>query len=688
MSTANTLGSATATPATRTRYALIVANSTYNQTGLSQLHAPAQDAEQLAAVLRDPRIGGFDVRTILDGDSPEVMEAVEEFFDDRLSTDVLLLYFSCHGIKDENGDLYFASSSTKLRRLAGTAVPAHTVNQLMNRTRARQVVLLLDCCYSGAFGRNMTARAGGAIDMRGDFQGRGRAVITASSALEYAFEAGTLADGDTPSPSVFTHALVEGLSTGDADQNRDGLVSLVELYDYVFEHVRSRSPSQTPSWWASQLEGEFHVARNPAVRPATLPDEILELLQSRFVNVPVAGVHEVRELLAGEHRGMALAARLTLESLSLDDSNMVRAAAKAALADAGYEQPVDPVLPGPGRSEGQETQAKDPGPQAPESATPNRWARGVSAVSALALSIGLAVPTGNARFAELGPLAVLALVTSVVVALVLATVPTGHRSQRWSSGVLAGSGVVLLMMLTKLWFRHGGAVIGLAYWAIAIGAAAGILVACATRPLGKGSGQLSARRVALLAVGMAGMVINALAPRWVQDSEHLYLTVALGLCVVLLAGCSIGDLLRRSSHGERVGFDGGFLALLLINANLVFLDLDDSAAVAASTCVTTGVLLAQVAFDGVPRPLLLARVGALGGLITTVSAIQPYAHNSAIQAVHTVVAVAMALLALVSYYRSVTPRDEGSRGAGGAVAGGGGVEEEGLGGLGGAGGVA
>jgi caspase domain-containing protein len=143
-----------------TRSALIVATDAYTEPGLRQLRAPASDAKALAGVLRDPRIGEFEVRTLLNKPAFVISEAVEEFFDDRSRDDLLLLHFSCHGVKDEGGDLYFAAANTKLRRLGATAVAAEFVNRCMSRSRSRRVVLLLDCCYAGAFERSMTARAG------------------------------------------------------------------------------------------------------------------------------------------------------------------------------------------------------------------------------------------------------------------------------------------------------------------------------------------------------------------------------------------------------------------------------------------------------------------------------------------------------------------------------------------------
>jgi len=79
------------------RHALVVANYDYQDLGLRRLRAPAHDAEQLARVLRDPAIGGFQVHTMLNQSAPAINEAVEEFFADRSPEELLLLYFSGHG---------------------------------------------------------------------------------------------------------------------------------------------------------------------------------------------------------------------------------------------------------------------------------------------------------------------------------------------------------------------------------------------------------------------------------------------------------------------------------------------------------------------------------------------------------------------------------------------------------------
>jgi hypothetical protein len=315
------------------RSALIIGGDDYSDPGLRRLRAPASDARALARVLEDPAIGGFDVRTLLNEPAHLVSLAVEEFFADRLADDLLLVHFSCHGVKDEDGELYFAMANTVLRRLAATAVPADFVNRRMNRSRSRRVVLLLDCCYAGAFERGMTARAGSEVGIESQFGGRGRAVITASSAMEYAFEGDVLADASEVAPSVFTSALVEGLETGEADRDQDGLVALDELYDYIYDRVRTATPNQTPGKWTFGVQGELVIARRarPVTVPAPLPPELLEAIGSRLATVRAAAVEELARLLAGQHAGRALAARRALEELTDDDSRTVAAAAATAL---------------------------------------------------------------------------------------------------------------------------------------------------------------------------------------------------------------------------------------------------------------------------------------------------------------------------------------------------------------------
>jgi uncharacterized caspase-like protein len=183
------------------RKALIVANEEYENEGLKHLLAPAADAEALGTVLRDPEIGDFEVHVVYNQPAHIIQAQIDDFLSESRPEDVLLLHFSCHGLKSESGELFFAARNTRPNRLDSTAVPADFVQRRMRASRSRSVVLLLDCCYGGAFSQGVRVRAAGDINVLDAFPGgrlgggRGRAVITASSAMEYAFEEDQLTRG-------------------------------------------------------------------------------------------------------------------------------------------------------------------------------------------------------------------------------------------------------------------------------------------------------------------------------------------------------------------------------------------------------------------------------------------------------------------------------------------------------------
>ena len=319
-----------------TKSALIIANYRYEHPDLRQLTAPAQDAESLARVLARRDLGGFDVRTLINEPSYEVSAEIEKFCDDRKRDDLLLIYFSGHGIKDADGQLYFATVDTQLfqhnvRR--ATAVPAHFVNDAMSRSRSRRQILLLDCCYSGAFRHGMLAKGDRRVGAGELLEGQGRIVLTASDALQYSFEGGEV-EGEGVR-SVFTRTLVQGLEKGEADLDRDGLYSLDEVYDYVYGRVLDEQPEQKPTMMG-YVEGKIFIGSNPRPLAAKLPQELLETLQSPLVWVRVGAVQQLEKMLTSNSRGLVLAAQAALTSLATeDDSQQVRTAAANCVASHG-----------------------------------------------------------------------------------------------------------------------------------------------------------------------------------------------------------------------------------------------------------------------------------------------------------------------------------------------------------------
>jgi len=329
------------------RHALIIACDEYDHEGLRSLKSPAHDAEALAAVLADRQIGGFEVTTIRNQPTSVLLPKIESFFADRKPGDLLLLHFSGHGLKDASGELHLAATNTDLALLRSTTVPALFLSQQMTETRAERVVILLDCCYSGAFSRGMAVRDTGVISIEDSFpglgpagrkadDGRGRVVITASSATEYAFEGDQLTSAGKRVPSVFTGALVAGLATGAADTGGDGLVDLDELYDYVYERVRAAIAHQKPNIWGAR-QGKVVIASVPLaarIKPKGPRAELAGRARDPVPAVRLAAVTDLRRILLGQDIERAAGVLDLLRELTTDDSRQVSAAALGALEEA------------------------------------------------------------------------------------------------------------------------------------------------------------------------------------------------------------------------------------------------------------------------------------------------------------------------------------------------------------------
>ena len=107
----------------------------------------------------------------------------------------------------------------------------------------------------------MVVKAGAQVEVRDSFadgvedsDDRGHFVVTASNAMQYSFEAGVLKD-HAEQPSVFTSALVDGLSSGEADRDGDGWVGLNELFAFAKKKVRATAAHQDPQMWTFGAQG-------------------------------------------------------------------------------------------------------------------------------------------------------------------------------------------------------------------------------------------------------------------------------------------------------------------------------------------------------------------------------------------------------------------------------------------------
>lgn len=321
------------------KFALIIGNTEYTDPGLAQLTAPGKDAEDFARVLKDTEIGAFDqVNIVLNQSSSASIEAIDEFFDQRMPDDLLVLYFSGHGVRDELGALYLAVKNTIRSRLRSTAIKSDYIREAMDQSRSKRQVVILDCCNSGAFSQGMKAEVGGTMGMVSAFKGYGRYVLTASDEIQFAWE-GDQIIGKTNN-SLFTHFLLKGLE-GEADSNSDGRITVDELYNYAFHQISKLTPKQTPRLDAWKQEGEIVLRQNMRIediKPVALPNELLDEIEDTRPYVREAAVQKLEKILKGRNIGLARSATEELEKIVNDEDTTPRVSQVATQVLESYKQ--------------------------------------------------------------------------------------------------------------------------------------------------------------------------------------------------------------------------------------------------------------------------------------------------------------------------------------------------------------
>jgi formylglycine-generating enzyme required for sulfatase activity len=333
------------------KFALVIANTEYQDASFAKLTAPGKDAEEFAYVLREPELAAFDnVQVLLNEGEGKTRRFIARFFAERKRDDLLLLYFSGHGVRNGQGQLFLAANDTEISILEATGIPAEFVTYAMNNSRSQRQLLILDCCNSGAFahGSKSASAVGKSMGIAHVFEGSGfgRVVLTATDATQYAWE-GNNVIGDTQK-SVFTHFLIEGLK-GDADQNRDGRIDVDELYDYAYEEVVQRTPKQTPGKWSYRQQGDLILRENlkpRQVKPTPLPSDLLELLSYPNFSVRRAAIQDLIPFLDGKHLGLARAAEEKLREITTSDASFdLRKLASDALNAHGFiAEPLAPAI--------------------------------------------------------------------------------------------------------------------------------------------------------------------------------------------------------------------------------------------------------------------------------------------------------------------------------------------------------
>ncbi|MFN9545827.1 MAG: caspase domain-containing protein, partial [Cyanobacteriota bacterium] len=249
------------------RHALLIGISTYGE-GLQPIPSARLDVEALQQVLLDPQLGEIppeQLQLLTDPDRTSMEIAIESFYANKAPDDVLLFYFSGHGFRDEERQLLLSTRQSKQVVVDGitsvqiaTTLPASIVRRHMERSRSTRQVVILDCCFSGAFAEGMSHKDGGILPLEAMLGGKGRAVLTSSDRIETS-RAPQSGDG----LSLYTRFLLEGIQTGEADRRRRGWCDPQDLHHYVSERLLTLIPSagMTPQFFPIKEGGSIRVCR-------------------------------------------------------------------------------------------------------------------------------------------------------------------------------------------------------------------------------------------------------------------------------------------------------------------------------------------------------------------------------------------------------------------------------------------
>ncbi len=156
-------------------------------------------------------------------------------------------YYSGHGAPEpSSGKAYLVPYDGDPSFLKSSAYPVSRLYKNLQKLKAKEVIVMLDACFSGAGGRSVIAKGTRPlVTIKNPTLRRGSKVValTASSGSEIA---GGL---DKKSHGMFTYYLLKGLQ-GAADADGNSHVTLRELHGYVRKRVqraaRRQNREQTP----------------------------------------------------------------------------------------------------------------------------------------------------------------------------------------------------------------------------------------------------------------------------------------------------------------------------------------------------------------------------------------------------------------------------------------------------------
>ena len=199
--------------------------------------------EENVVLLLNDRAAKSDLEKYLEGWLPNRVE----------KDDTVFIYYSGHGSPNpKTGEAYLVPYDGDPAFLTKTGYPLKRVYEDLAKLPAKEVVVVLDSCFSGAGGRSVIAKGMRPVGLsvESPILASGKTVVLAASAGDQ-----VSSTYDQKGHGLLTYFFLKGLQ-GDADQNKDNKIDLGELYGYLKPQVervarREFNNEQTPQLLAS-----------------------------------------------------------------------------------------------------------------------------------------------------------------------------------------------------------------------------------------------------------------------------------------------------------------------------------------------------------------------------------------------------------------------------------------------------
>jgi hypothetical protein len=171
---------------------------------------------------------------------------LEKYFEEWLqskvrSGDSVFVYYSGHGAPNvKSGEPYLVPYDGDPAFVESTTYPLKRLYAALDKLPAKEVVVMLDSCFSGAGGRSVIARG-----MRPMGLSIENPVLTSGKTLVLTASSGSQVSStfEEKGHGLLTYFFLKGLK-GDSDLNKDGTIELAEMYEYVRPNVERIARNQ------------------------------------------------------------------------------------------------------------------------------------------------------------------------------------------------------------------------------------------------------------------------------------------------------------------------------------------------------------------------------------------------------------------------------------------------------------